>query len=444
MKPSKPSLLALARGGAALGVLALGILGAVYLVKTKPRPEEVTPEEPVLTVDFQIATPTERVIELTGYGVAEPIREVALAPEVGGQVVDMPRNLARGDLVERGEVLFRIDERDYQSALREAEASVARIKAQLEILETTQSAEEELFKVATRSRKLAQNDYERLQRLHRDGEAVSISSVESAEQALNRLRSEEMRLRQSLDLAAPRRRDLQGQLASARSHRERAARNLERCTLVAPFSGRVLESRVEEGARVQPGVDLIRLADDHALEIPLSLPADDVRRWLSFDTRNGDEPSERPGWFPPLPPQSAEIRWTGASGPRAWNGTLHRIIDFDPTTRTITLAVRLRGDDLLGRDDFPLVPGMFCEVRIPGKTLRDVFVLPRSAVTFDANVYISDNGRLKTVSVEILRELGDRVMIRGGLEAGDPVVVTRLVAPLEGARLQAAEDDGDA
>jgi multidrug efflux pump subunit AcrA (membrane-fusion protein) len=135
------------------------------------------------------------------------------------------------------------------------------------------------------------------------------------------------------------------------------------------------------------------------------------------------------------------VAWTAAEGPRFWRGTLDRLVAFDPSTRTVTAAIRLEGDQLEGDGGFPLTPGMFCEVRLPGREVRDVFVLPRVAVTFDGHAYISDNGRLKTVKVEVLRSEGEQVIVRGGLRNGDRVIVTRLVAPLEGALLTSVEPD---
>lgn len=435
------SRLQIIRLGSAAGVLALGIAGAVILVKTKPRPDVVPPEEPVLSVRLQSAVPRNHPVMLTAYGTAESIRSVALAAEVGGRVEEMPRKLSRGDLVEKGELLLRLDDRDYRAALQDARASVARLNANLESLETNIRSETKLLEVSTRSLALARNEYERLQRLHQDGEAVSISSVEAAERTLNQVRSEQMRLQQSLDLADPRRKELESQLVSARANVERAERNVERCALVAPFSGRILECRAEEDAYVQPGVDLIRLADDSALEIPVSLPADEVRNWLPFnDTAETAATADRPGWFPPIPALAVEVEWTGAKQARIWTGTLDRIVDFDPGTRTVTLAVVLRGVELQSQQGFPLTPGMFCEVRIPGREAKDAYRLPRVAVTFDGNVYISEGGRLQTAEVEIVRDTGEHVLVRGGLNPGDEVVVTRLVAPLEGARLRAAED----
>ena len=62
------------------------------------------------------------------------------------------------------------------------------------------------------------------------------------------------------------------------------------------------------------------------------------------------------------------------------------------------------------------------------------------AVSFDGQAHLADNGVLRTVRVRTLRTEGDTVYIDQGLREDDRVIVTRLVAPLEGAALNVLED----
>nr|MDA3873401.1 HlyD family efflux transporter periplasmic adaptor subunit [Kiritimatiellia bacterium] len=208
----------------------------------------------------------------------------------------------------------------------------------------------------------------------------------------------------------------------------------------APFDGRILLAGVEMGEYLQPGTRVLELADDSLLEIHVPISASDLRNWLPFDT----SPTANPGWFTPLDPVPVSIEWSESSSDHQWRGTLHRITRFDTTTRTAMVVVRVtreRGNPARTTPEtqpprsFPLTEGMFCKVTIPGKELTDVFALPREAVTFEGRCYISEKGRLKTVKVEVVRSEGDLVYVSSGLSEGDQVIVTRLVAPLEGAKL---------
>jgi hypothetical protein len=84
----------------------------------------------------------------------------------------------------------------------------------------------------------------------------------------------------------------------------------------------------------------------------------------------------------------------------------------------------------------PLVEGMFCSVKIPGRTLHNVFRLPRHAVSFENTVYIAVDNRLKTVRVNVARVDGENAYVAGGINIGDMVVTTRLIDPLENALLE--------
>jgi RND family efflux transporter MFP subunit len=431
--------LAILRGGAAVAVLLVGVAGAVYFIRTKPSPEIRPPAEPVLSVRFQTAEESEIRIELVTQGVVEPIRTVQLATEVGGTVVEVPSGRKAGNLVQKGDLLLRLDARDYQNTLDQALATVTQLEASQEMLQTNVEADRERKAILTRSLELARKEHQRLQALYADGETVSISAVETAEQAVNQTQTQWVQVDQALRLAVPREKELKSQLQAARAAVKRAERNVARCEIRAPFHGRITESMVEIDSYVQPGMPVFRVADDQSLEIPVSLPASDVRQWLPF--ASGSAGNEDPAWFPPLPPLPVEVRWAGDRDVHTWTGTLDRLVQLDATTRTVNAAVRLTGDQLRTSSAFPLTAGMFCEVRIQGKTLSNVFVLPRVAVTFDGKVYISDQSRLKTVPVEVVRSQKDQVMVRGGLQPGDQVVVTRLVAPLEGIRLKAVGDD---
>ena len=71
------------------------------------------------------------------------------------------------------------------------------------------------------------------------------------------------------------------------------------------------------------------------------------------------------------------------------------------------------------------------------RQLKKVFRLPRWAVTFDNNAYIANaESRLQTVPVTVARTEDDTVYVSAGLSAGDTVITTRLIDPLENALLE--------
>ena len=171
-----------------------------------------------------------------------------------------------------------------------------------------------------------------------------------------------------------------------------------------------------------------------ALEIQVPLDSRDARKWLRF---KADKTNKKAAWFSSLKQVPCRISWTESNNGQTWVGRLHRVIKFDEKTRTLTVAVRVDAQTAKQNPfSLPLVEGMFCAVKIPGRTLSLVYQLPRQAVSFDNTVYVAVDHRLKTVPVKVARVDGEKVYVIHGINAGDMVVITRLIDPLENALLQ--------
>jgi multidrug efflux system membrane fusion protein len=98
---------------------------------TRPLPVAVGPRaEPLIRVRVvdSAARPVERAIVLNGR--TEPARRVNLRAEVAGRVQELP--VRRGASVVAGEVIARLDRRDREAVLRQAEAMLAKAQAEYE------------------------------------------------------------------------------------------------------------------------------------------------------------------------------------------------------------------------------------------------------------------------------------------------------------------------
>lgn len=431
MKKSRTSLF-LARLFTGLGILVFSLVVAVGLVMTRPKAVIKAPAEAELAVSLQSVVHTNIVVRLEGFGVARPLRSVRVAPEVGGRVSERPRALKAGDRVDAGEVLFRIEDADMKAALDEARAARARVVAALAQIDIQEKSEGKRVVLLKRSRELALTEFERVSRLYSTQQIGSATAVDNAEQALKQAENALLQSEQTLALLPERRKELDSEFRASESRVARAELNVRRCVITAPFAGRIVSIDVEVGHIAQPGVPVLTLVDDAVLEIEVAISASDLRQWLPFDDveREGE-----PVGFPPLSPLPVDVEWSDGSATQRWKGRLHRVVSFDSSTRSAMVAVRVEGDDLIASEGgLPLTDGMFCHVLLPGRRLEQVTALPRGAVTFDGNVYLSVDGRLKTFPVTLRRSEGQSAFV-SGLREGDQVVVTRLVAPLEGVKL---------
>ncbi len=187
--------------------------------------------------------------------------------------------------------------------------------------------------------------------------------------------------------------------AQARVLRERVNRTVVR----APITGILDDRTVEVGSMVSPGTPVARILDVDTVEVVAGIP----ERYAA-DIEGG-----------------ARVTVSVQSlGGREYTGT----VDFvgtavDAGSRTFQVEV------LVPNPGLGIKPGMVADVRIARRTLEGALAVPRHAVLRRENGYVvyvarqTENGwRAEARSVEPGPSRGDRVVIDGGLEAGDRVV----------------------
>lgn len=396
-KLSKPHLNMVTSIGICALVLLVGVVGLATLASLKTPPAEVNNGERPLRVEVLQVEPEDIPVFITGYGEVRALKVVPIAPEVVGKIVKVHPRLEAGETIPKGELLFKIDPKDYL---------------------TVYKTSKERLKILRRSYELAQKEYERIRTLFEKNNIGTLAGVEAAESAM-------------LSTA-----DLINQVSQIH---ETAEINLERCEVRAQFNGRVKEVSVEEGQYVSPGQNIITLVDDSILEIQVPLDSRDAREWLRF---NGQKINAQSAWFSGLKQVPCQIRWTEDNQGQTWEGQLQRVVKFDQQTRTLTVAIWIHAENVTKTqpESLPLVEGMFCSVKIPGRILRNAFRLPRQAVSFENTVYIAVGNRLKTIPVRAARIEDQSAYVVEGLKAGDNVIVTRLIDPLENALLKIANN----
>ncbi len=406
------------------------------LAALRKEPARVEQAEPALLVEVMTVQPEDVPVVITGYGAVRPLNEVRITAEVAGRVVEIHPRLEEGEVIPEGELLFRIDQRDYLAARDQAQAQVAQAENGIDRLKKQYAIDQERLETLRRTRELANREYTRLKTLFEQDEVGTLSGVDNAEMALNQANDAFDQLSQAVDLYPIRIAEARSGLESARAQLEQALARLERTEVHAPFGARIKQVQLERGQYVAPGASVLTLADDEVLEISVPLDSRDARSWLEFEANTGDG---NHSWFGELKPVDCEILWTEDPGRNSWRGVLHRVERFDETTRTVTVAVRIEGERARSAQaGLPLVDGMFCEVRIPGKPMENVFRLPRWAVSFEGQVWVSEDMRLKRRDVEVLRNQNEESFVASGLEPGELVVVTRLVNPLPNSKLEFA------
>lgn len=420
-------------------ILVVGWAGMNGLASLKQPPAESSTEERAIRVQAATVQPRDYPVIITGYGGARALTVVTVAPEVTGRVAYTHPALKTGQIIPAGEVMFRIDPTDYEAGLQEAKAGVALWETSVARLKKQLAIDAQRLKTLERSAQLARTEFERIKQLFETDRVGTRSGVDQAERAYNGAADQADLIAQAVSLYPLQIREAQSSLLSAKARLSVAETNLARCAVRAPFDARIKSESMETGQFVSPGQTVLTLADDRVLEIQVPLDSRDARHWLLFDMpADTRAPS---AWFAMLKPVECTVRWTEDKAGSAWTGTLNRVVKFDQQTRTLTVAVRVTAESAMsnGSRTLPLVEGMFCVIDIPGRTMRDVYRLPRQAVNVENKIYLANTeGRLKTVDVTVDRIEGESVYVSRGLNPGDTVILTRLIDPLENTLLEIA------
>jgi RND family efflux transporter MFP subunit len=403
--------------------------------KKQPPPTDADSEAVVHAVGMRVRPETVR-IELTGFGTARAVRRAALSAEVGGRVTALNPAVENGGWVREGDWLVRIEAEDYTLRVKQFEAETAAIASQLEQLKQEQGSLASQAEAVRRNRDLAEREFERFRKLAMEDKVEPRSRMDSAERELLRQQELLLAMENRLELNPIQQLQQQARLASMQAQLADARLDLKRTELHAPFSGHIENKRVELGQFVQSSMEVLAVVDDATIELSVPLEGGEVARWLGIGSSD-----EIRHWFGALPDAEIRVRWTDLPERKAWPGRLARVERYDERTRTVVLVVRVDapGDDSAGGGDaadFPLVEGMFCEVTIAGRALRDVYRLPQAALQEDGTVLTVENARMSSRPVRVARLQGNEILIDEGLSPGDVVLTRRPGQVLEGLRVE--------
>ena len=178
----------------------------------------------------------------------------------------------------------------------------------------------------------------------------------------------------------------------------------------APFKGSIVSADLRVGSNARTGTRLGEIINLEDLEAEMPVPADDIR-WID---RNK-----------PVNLTSSEIEGT-------WTGTIRRIgktID----TRTQTVQIYIEVDQ---SGDENLYDGVFLKAHIHGLNIPNAFVVPREALYEEQFVYLLEDEKLSYRPVQVARRQPDYVIVNGGLNDGDLLVVEMLQGVTSGVLAQ--------
>jgi RND family efflux transporter MFP subunit len=366
------------------GIAAIALLAIAPGCGEKPKPEP--PPPPKVTVAHPVHRRVTDALDLTGN--TQAIYTVQLVARVAGYLEQVL--FQDGQVVKKGQPLFVIQRNTYEDTLRQAEASIAQYRAQLEWAESQ----------LTRYSNLIQHN------------AAARADVDNWRYQRN---------------------TAQANLRSAEAQRDLAKLNLDYTLVTAPFDGRMDRRQVDPGNLVGAGANtvLAQINQIDPMYVYFNISDLDLARLLK-STGGIPGPSDARKW-------PVHVGLPGEDGyPREGH------LDFAAISLTTTTGTLLmRG--ILSNPDGRILPGLYARVRVPVEE-RAGLLVPEVAIGHDqqgAYVFVVNDknvverrGVQTGPAVESLRAIDD------GLTGKEWVVVNGLLKAAPG-RQVTPEREGD-
>lgn len=373
-------------------VIGLGITATVIMGAMKDKPEEK--EDVVKAIPVLTATAITEDVTLTvnTQGEVQPRSEIGLVPQVSGKIVYMSPNFIEGGKFKKGDLLLRIDPREYELRLIQARANIA----QNETVLTREKSEAAL----------ARSDWEDLGRA---GEPTPLT------------------------LRAPQMAEAAAKLEAAKAQFGEAQLQLDRTSIYAPFTGRVTLRNVDAGEFVSAGTRLGEIYSTNVMDVKLPMTHDNLRlAGLKLGYEAG----------PNSPAIDVTLSANLAGQYSEWPGKIVRTDSrFDSETRVLFAYAEVK-DPFGAQFDMPLAPGLYVDAAITGQKLNDVVTIPRAALRGEDRVYIANaDESLSILSVKVLSSDRERVIIGEGLRAGEQVITSPIRGVTEGKKISSVKSD---
>ncbi len=370
----------------------LVVLGSVFAAKTvldnRPEPFKRPQFPSSQAVDATTLTPTDYAVQVRSQGTIQATQTTTLVSEVNGTVNTISPVFVIGGTFKQGDVLLEIDDRDYVIALTQAEANLAQANAALQ---------EE-----TARGKLAKSDWDSLGN-GRKASAFTLRQPQLAASRANR--------------------------AAASAQVERAQLDLTRTRIIAPYDGYVQEMQVDLGQFVSRGTPIGKIYSEASVDVRLPLSSRQVA-FLDIPASSATIEDDAP---------TVILSATSGDASQSWQGTLIRAEGVDAGTQQLNVIARVQEPFVAGKPQLRV--GQYVEASVQGRTLEDVFVLPRAALREDREVLlVNEESQLERREVTVLWSDETTAVIKDGLAAGMVLVTTPLSTVTNGTPVRATVD----
>jgi multidrug efflux system membrane fusion protein len=358
------------------GVVFLFFLWAILLLACSGEKSEQQLRRDAVPVTIGKVVQKTVPVQLRAIGNVEAYSTVSVKSQIGGELIRI--HFKEGQDVKKGDILFTIDPRPYEAALKQAEANLARDTAQLENARVD---------------------------ARRYGELVSKGYV--AQQQYDQIQT---------NAAA-----LEATVLADKAAVENAKLQLSYCFIHFPIDGRTGSLLSHQGDMIKANADnpMVVINQIQPIYVTFSIPEQhlqQIKRYMAEGKLKGE-----------------------AIIPGDENSPVQGIVTFvDNTVDTSTGTIKLKGT--FENKGKRLWPGQFVNVVLTLTTQPDAIVVPSQAVqTGQQGLYVfvvKSDLTVESRPVVIGRNLDGEVVIEKGLEPSEQVVTDGQLRLVPGAKVE--------
>src|SRR6266446_6388032 len=413
-----------------LGLSALVVLAAIGYFYFSSSPKIVSAGE--VKLENNGSSQGDTVLSASGYVVAH--HKIAVGAKVMGRVAWI--GVEKGDRVQQGQVLVRLEDNDFRAQSNQARANLAAAQARLDQLRAGSRPQEKMkdragVVQAQATLTNAESEYERTAKLYGAG-VSSKSDLDRATAQRDNARALVEAARQSSAMTdiGPRAEEIRAGEAQVRQMKaalDYADTQLANTEIKAPVSGTVLQRIVERGEMVSPSAfgesgartSVVALADLNDLQIELDISQADFAR-LKMDQRAEIIPEAFPN-----------LKYSGF------------IAEIAPEANRAKATVQVKVK--VENPDEQLRPEMNARVNFLGeekasqtKSAPRVLVAKAAVVRKDGNafVFVVKGNRVEQRSVRLGEESGEFYYVLEGLSGGESTATTGVEKLRDGDRVK--------
>lgn len=346
----------------------LPVLTALCLLSScgdKDKPQQQQGPPPAVPVTIAEVVPANATFYDEYPGTVTALDQINLTSQVSGYITEI--NFKDGQNVKKGQLLYKIDNQIYQANYQQAMANL-------------QVQEANLIK--------AQKDADRYNELEKH-DAIAKQQVDYANAALDATKK---------------------QVAASKANVASVHSDVQFANIYAPFSGTIGISQVKKGTAVVAGQTVLNtISTDNPVAVDFTVDQKNIYRFTELQQNKTN-----------LKDSTFTIAFGDEIYPHPGNLSF---VDRAVDPQTGTIKVRL----VFPNEKGMLKPGMNTTVRVRNTSSKNATIIPYIAVTEQLGEFyvykVGDSSKVTQQRVELGTQIGDSVIVKSGISAGEKIVV---------------------